>query len=97
MPVPTNIRPWQATDSVAALTALTALLHTADTPLGAAGMNFSAVAQTEPQPADGRLRDGLVVQADETWATCQAPPAWRTAEAIGADRRGASAQPPNPA
>lgn len=87
MPVPTNIRPWQATDSVAALTALTALLHTADTPLGAAGMNFSAVAQTEPQPADGRLRDGLIGQADETWATCEVPPAWCTPEAIGADRR----------
>jgi hypothetical protein len=34
-----------------------------------------------------RFRGALVVQADETWATWEAPPAWRTAEAIGAYRR----------
>ena len=32
---------------------------------------------------DGRL----IVQGDETWASVEAPPAWRTAEAIGAYRR----------
>jgi len=34
-----------------------------------------------------RFRGALVVHADETWATWEAPPAWRTAEAIGAYRR----------
>ena len=34
-----------------------------------------------------RFRGALVVQADETWATWEAPPAWRTAQAIGAYRR----------
>ena len=29
----------------------------------------------------------LVAQADETWATAETPPAWRTAEALGAYRR----------
>lgn len=37
-----------------------------------------------------RFRGALVVQADETWATWEAPPAWRTAEAIGAYRRDGS-------
>ncbi len=27
-----------------------------------------------------RVRDGLVTAADELWATCEAPPAWRTPE-----------------
>lgn len=36
-----------------------------------------------------RFRGALVVQADETWATWEAPPAWRTAEAIGAYQRDA--------
>jgi GNAT superfamily N-acetyltransferase len=30
---------------------------------------------------------GRIVQLDETWATVESPPAWRTAEAIGAYRR----------
>ena len=34
-----------------------------------------------------RFRGALVVQADETWATWEVPPDWRTAEAIGAHRR----------
>lgn len=34
-----------------------------------------------------RFRGALVVHADETWATCESAPAWRTAEAIGAYRR----------
>lgn len=34
-----------------------------------------------------RLQGGRIVHGDETWATCEAPPAWRTAEAIGAYRR----------
>ena len=34
-----------------------------------------------------RFDGHLIVQADETWATVQAPPAWRTAELIGAYRR----------
>jgi hypothetical protein len=34
-----------------------------------------------------RFSGTLVVQVDETWATWEAPPAWRTAEAIGAYRR----------
>lgn len=29
-----------------------------------------------------RVRDGRVAQADELWATCEAPPAWRTPERI---------------
>jgi len=37
-----------------------------------------------------RFRGALIVQADETWATWEAPPAWRTAEAIGAYRRDAA-------
>ncbi|GCL63916.1 GNAT family N-acetyltransferase [Pseudaquabacterium pictum] len=36
-----------------------------------------------------RFRGALVAHADETWATWEAPPAWRTAEAIGAYRRDA--------
>jgi GNAT superfamily N-acetyltransferase len=27
-----------------------------------------------------RVRDGRIAEADELWATCEAPPAWRTAE-----------------
>lgn len=34
-----------------------------------------------------RFDAGLISQADETWATAEQPPAWRTAEAIGAYRR----------
>jgi GNAT superfamily N-acetyltransferase len=34
-----------------------------------------------------RFSGALVVQVDETWATWEAPPAWRTAAAIGAYRR----------
>lgn len=34
-----------------------------------------------------RFLGALIVQADETWATWEAPPAWRTAAAIGAYRR----------
>ena len=34
-----------------------------------------------------RFAGRLIVHADETWATTEAPPAWRTAEAIGAYRR----------
>ena len=34
-----------------------------------------------------RFAGRLIVQGDETWATVQAPPAWRSAEAIGAYRR----------
>ena len=40
-----------------------------------------------------RFAGRLIVQADETWATAEPPPAWRTAEAIGAYRR----DPPEPA
>ena len=36
-----------------------------------------------------RLAAGRIVHGHETWATCQAPPAWRTTEALGpAYRRG---------
>ena len=34
-----------------------------------------------------RFKGLLIAQADETWATAETPPAWRTAEAIGAYRR----------
>lgn len=34
-----------------------------------------------------QFRGPLIVQADETWATWEAPPAWRTPQAIGAYRR----------
>lgn len=34
-----------------------------------------------------RLQGGRIVHGDETWATVEAPPAWRSAEAIGAYRR----------
>jgi hypothetical protein len=27
-----------------------------------------------------RVRDGLIRQIDETWATCEEPPVWRNAE-----------------
>ena len=37
------------------------------------------------------LAGGLVSHGDETWATAEPPPAWRTAEAIGAYRRDAQA------
>jgi GNAT superfamily N-acetyltransferase len=33
---------------------------------------------------------GRIVAVNETWATAEPPPAWRTAEAIGAYRRGAA-------
>ncbi len=36
-----------------------------------------------------RLRGALIVHGDETWATAEPPPAWRTAAAIGAYRRDA--------
>jgi GNAT superfamily N-acetyltransferase len=36
-----------------------------------------------------QFRGPLVVHADETWATWETPPTWRTAEAIGAYRRDA--------
>lgn len=36
-----------------------------------------------------RFRGARVVHADETWATWETPPAWRTAQAIGAYRRDA--------
>ena len=39
-----------------------------------------------------RFAGRLIVHADETWATVEAPPAWRTTEAIGAYRR----DPPEP-
>lgn len=35
-----------------------------------------------------RFAGARIAGAQETWATCEAPPAWRTAEAIGAYRRG---------
>jgi GNAT superfamily N-acetyltransferase len=41
-----------------------------------------------------RLRGMLIVHGDETWATAEPPPAWRTAEAIGAYRRDADFPPP---
>ena len=61
-----TIRPWQASDD---LHALTALLHRAYAPLGAAGMNFTAVDQTVEQTRErvgrGRCfvaeRDGTVI------------------------------------
>ena len=37
-----------------------------------------------------RFAGRLISQADETWATVEAPPAWRTAEVIGAYRRDAA-------
>lgn len=57
-----NLRPLQATD---ALAELTTLLHRAYAPLGAAGMNFTAVHQTEAQTAE-RVRQGhcLVAERD---------------------------------
>ncbi|MEK8053540.1 GNAT family N-acetyltransferase [Ideonella sp. DXS22W] len=57
-----NLRPLQASDSLAELTAL---LHRAYAPLGAAGMNFTAVHQTEAQTAE-RVRHGhcLVAERD---------------------------------
>ena len=39
-----------------------------------------------------RFAGGLISHGDETWATAEPPPAWRTAEAIGAYRR--EAEPP---
>ena len=41
---PVQVRPWQAADSLAELTAL---LHRAYAPLAAAGLNFTAASQTE--------------------------------------------------
>ena len=41
-----------------------------------------------------RFRGALIVQGDETWATWETPPAWRTAEAIGAYRRDPAPNPP---
>ena len=38
-----------------------------------------------------RFAGGLISHGDETWATAEPPPAWRTAEAIGAYRRDAEA------
>ena len=38
-----------------------------------------------------RFDGPLIVHADETWATAEPPPAWRTPEAIGAYRREAGA------
>jgi GNAT superfamily N-acetyltransferase len=35
-----------------------------------------------------RFARGRIAAAQETWAGCEPPPAWRTAEAIGAYRRG---------
>ena len=40
------------------------------------------------------FRGRLISHADETWATAEPPPAWRTAEAIGAYRRDADFRPP---
>ena len=55
MPAPAfHIRPWQPTDSLAALTAL---LHAAYAPLAVAGMNFTAASQSEFITAE-RLADG---------------------------------------
>ena len=39
------------------------------------------------------FRAGLILHADETWATAEPPPAWRTAQALGAYRRDADFQP----
>lgn len=57
-----NLRPLSASDSLAELTAL---LHRAYAPLGAAGMNFTAVSQTEAQTAE-RVAGGhcLVAERD---------------------------------
>jgi len=38
-----------------------------------------------------RFAGGLISHGDETWAIAEPPPAWRTAEAIGAYRRDAEA------
>lgn len=40
-----------------------------------------------------RFRGARIAGADEYWATVEAPPAWRTAQAIGAYRRDAAAAP----
>lgn len=41
-----------------------------------------------------RFDGALIVHADETFATAEAPPAWRTPQAIGAYRRDADLLPP---
>ena len=55
-----QLRPWREGDSLAALTTL---LHQAYAPLGAAGMNFTAVNQTEAMTAE-RVRGGQCLVAE---------------------------------
>jgi GNAT superfamily N-acetyltransferase len=55
-----QLRPWHEGDSLAALTTL---LHQAYAPLGAAGMNFTAVTQTEAVTA-ARVRGGHCLLAE---------------------------------